>query len=66
MSSADFCIRQRIADAFTSRGVPTKTGKSAAWTHQVVARILKREQLAPTDVRDAAARDGEFVASGIA
>jgi site-specific DNA recombinase len=33
---------ERIADALTTRGVPTKTGKSARWTHQAVARILKR------------------------
>jgi len=33
---------ERIADALTDLGVPTKTGKSAAWTHQAVVRILKR------------------------
>ena len=33
---------QQIAGALTDRGVPTKTGKSARWTHQAVARILKR------------------------
>ena len=33
---------QQIADAVTERGVPTKTGKSNRWTHQAVARILKR------------------------
>ncbi len=33
---------QHIADALTRRGVPTKTGKSERWTHQAVARILKR------------------------
>ena len=33
---------QQIADALTRRGVPTKTGKSQRWTHQAVARILKR------------------------
>jgi len=33
---------QEIADSLTERGVPTKTGKSDAWTHQVVARILAR------------------------
>jgi len=46
---------ERIADALTARGVPTKTGKSEHWTHQAVARILKREHRAPTDFRDAAA-----------
>ena len=33
---------QKIADALTEQGVPTKTGRSRAWTHQAVARILKR------------------------
>ncbi len=33
---------QQIADTLTERGVPTKTGKSKRWTHQVVARILGR------------------------
>jgi hypothetical protein len=33
---------EHIADALTSRGVPTKTGKSDRWTHQAVARILRR------------------------
>jgi DNA invertase Pin-like site-specific DNA recombinase len=33
---------ERIADALTARAVPTKTGKSAGWTHQAVARILRR------------------------
>ena len=33
---------QQIAADLTSRGVATKTGKSATWTHQAVARILKR------------------------
>ena len=32
-----------IAEALTTRGVPTKTGKSSRWTHQAVARILGRE-----------------------
>jgi DNA invertase Pin-like site-specific DNA recombinase len=36
---------ERIADALTARGVPTKTGKSAAWTHQAVARIVGRGEL---------------------
>jgi site-specific DNA recombinase len=31
-----------IAKALTDRGIPTKTGKSPRWTHQTVARILKR------------------------
>ena len=34
---------ERIAAALTDQGVPTKTGKSERWTHQAVARILKRE-----------------------
>jgi len=32
-----------IAHKLTARGVPTKTGKSTHWTHQAVARILKRD-----------------------
>ncbi len=33
---------ERIADELTRRGVPTKTGKSGSWTHQAVARIVRR------------------------
>ena len=33
---------QEIAETLTGRGVPTKTGKSSRWTHQAVARILRR------------------------
>ncbi len=33
---------QQIADALTERGTPTKTGRSDRWSHQTVARILKR------------------------
>ncbi|MEK6676908.1 MAG: recombinase family protein, partial [Planctomycetota bacterium] len=33
---------ERIADELTARAVPTKTGKSERWTHQAVARILRR------------------------
>lgn len=33
---------ERIAAELTRRAVPTKTGKSESWTHQAVARILKR------------------------
>ncbi len=33
---------QKIAADLTARKVPTKTGKSAWWTHQAVARILSR------------------------
>ena len=33
---------QNIAEILTKRGIPTKTGKSQRWTHQAVARILKR------------------------
>ena len=34
---------EQIAEELTARAVPTKTGKSGRWTHQAVARILKRE-----------------------
>ena len=33
---------QQIADALTERGLPTKTRRSNGWSHQSVARILKR------------------------
>ena len=33
---------QLIASELTRSGVPTKTGKSHRWTHQAVARILRR------------------------
>ena len=33
---------KQIAGDLTTREVPTKTGRSPRWTHQVVARILKR------------------------
>ncbi|MFH1107657.1 MAG: recombinase family protein [Planctomycetota bacterium] len=33
---------ERIAAALTARAVPTKTGKSEQWTHQAVARIVRR------------------------
>lgn len=33
---------ERIADELTNRAVLTKTGKSSVWTHQAVARILRR------------------------
>ncbi|GAG30280.1 unnamed protein product, partial [marine sediment metagenome] len=33
---------KQIAGVLTERGVPTKTGKSARWTHQAVARIVNR------------------------
>ena len=33
---------QQIADGLTERGVRTKTGRSSAWSHQTVSRILKR------------------------
>jgi len=32
----------RIAEALTAEWVPTKTGRSARWTHQAVRRILAR------------------------
>ena len=57
---------ERISAALTARTVPTKTGKSAAWTHQAVARILKREQRASRDFHGAVARDADSVALGIA
>ncbi len=41
---------ERIAEALTTRGIPTQTGKSVGWTHQAVARILKREHRTPTDL----------------
>jgi len=44
MRSARWTL-ERIAAALTDRGVPTKTGKSAAWTHQAVARIVGRGEL---------------------
>lgn len=34
---------EQIAEELSCRAVPTKTGKSERWTHQAVARILKRE-----------------------
>ena len=33
---------ETIAAVLTERCVPTKTGKSVRWTHQAVARILRR------------------------
>ncbi len=33
---------KQIAGELSDRGVPTKTGKSDQWSHQAVARILKR------------------------
>jgi len=33
---------ERIADELTGRSVPTKTGKSGRWSHQAVARIVRR------------------------
>ena len=41
MRSAGKKLKQ-IADELSDRGVPTKTGKSDRWSHQSVARILKR------------------------
>ncbi len=41
-------VLAKIADELTRRGVATKTGRSKRWTHQAVARILKREK---TDVQ---------------
>jgi len=32
----------RIAGALTRRNVPTKTGRSERWTHQAIARIVRR------------------------
>ena len=36
---------QRIAGALTAGAVATKTGRSTEWSHQAVARILKRTPL---------------------
>jgi len=33
---------EHIADELTANAIPTKTGKSERWTHQTVARILRR------------------------
>ncbi len=33
---------ERIAEALTEGGVPTKTGRSRRWTHQAIARIISR------------------------
>lgn len=33
---------KQIADDLTARAIPTKTGKSERWTHQAVARIVRR------------------------
>jgi DNA invertase Pin-like site-specific DNA recombinase len=40
---------QQIAADLTAREVPTKTGKSARWTHQSVARILRRTDVVLAD-----------------
>jgi len=55
----------RIADALTVRGVPIKTGKSAAWTHQAVLRILKREHGAAMPLQGQAASANESTAAGL-
>lgn len=39
---ADRLTLEQIADRLTELGIPTKTGKSERWSHQAVARILKR------------------------
>ena len=39
---------QPIARSLTAHGVPTKTGKSDRWTHQAVARILRRSDKVPS------------------
>lgn len=36
---------KQIAKGLTERGVPTKTGRSLAWGHTAVARILKRRPM---------------------
>ncbi len=43
MKASGMTLRE-IAIALTDRGVPTKTGKSNAWTHSAVARILNRTE----------------------
>ncbi len=40
-------VLAKIADELTARGVPTKTGRSKRWTHQAIARILKRQKTDP-------------------
>ncbi len=35
---------ERIADELTARAVRTKTGKTSTWTHQAVARIVRRQR----------------------
>ncbi len=35
---------QRIAETLSKRRIPTKTRKSAKWTHQAVAKILSRSE----------------------
>jgi len=47
---------ERIADELTTQGVPTKTGKSAAWTDQAVARIERRNRA--VSARQTALLDG--------
>jgi DNA invertase Pin-like site-specific DNA recombinase len=54
---------ERIAQEWSARGVATKTGKSDRWTHQAVARILKRERPFPTDCRGTTASEGGRVTS---
>ena len=34
-----------IASTLTREGIPTKTGKSATWSHQVIRRILDRDEI---------------------
>lgn len=34
---------EQIADDLSSRSIPTKTGRSAYWTHQTIRRILQRD-----------------------
>ncbi len=38
-----------ITCELTRSGVPTKTGKSNRWTHQAVARILRRTDVVLAD-----------------
>ena len=46
---ADGTTLREIAYILTDRNVPTKTGKSALWTHSAIARILNRTQVATTE-----------------
>ena len=44
MRSVERLTLKAIASTLTSEGIPTKTGKSATWSHQVIRRILDRDE----------------------